>query len=255
MAFLILVAVTAGIFAAGKKEAGTAEAAGLIVFNAASTTDLVNDLGALFYKQTGIIIKSNPASSGTLARQLEQGARAGIFISASKEWMEYVQNLGLSRQSDCFLRNNLVLIAPAKAGRDFIEITQNTHLPDLFSGRISIGDPAHVPAGQYAVQALKYFGWLDNLSLRLQPAADVRAALLVVEMGETELGIVYETDAIRSGKVSIAGRFPEDSHDPVLYYCSVLADPSPAALSFHDFLLKSRKAAAIYVKYGFSPYK
>ena len=249
---LLLAALAAFAFGTGQDEIKTSE---LIVFNAASTTDLVNDLGAAYLEQTGVAIKSNPASSGTLAKQLEQGAEADIFISASKKWMTYVEDLGLPEKSADFVQNRLVLIAPESSELEFFNIGPETNFPALFSGRISIGDPAHVPAGQYAAESLEYYGWFDDIEERIQPAADVRAALMVVELGETELGIVYETDAMKSDKVKIVARFPAESHTPIIYYLALMRDPPPEAQALYDFMLTSPDAAAIYAKYGFSVFE
>ncbi|MBN1648062.1 MAG: molybdate ABC transporter substrate-binding protein [Spirochaetales bacterium] len=223
----------------------------IIVFNAASTADLINDLGVFFCEQTGISIKSSPASSGTLARQLEQGAGADIYISASAKWIDYVRELGLSAKDSQFAHNELVIVAPVSSDRKTIVFDNDPALPDLFKGRISIGDPAHVPAGQYAVEVFAYYGWMESLKDRIQPAADVRAALAVVEMEETELGIVYKTDAVKSDKVRIIGIFPEKSHTPVVYYCALLKNAPAQAEAFYTFLL-GNEAGSIFGKYGFT---
>ena len=253
---ILFIFICSGVlFSAGRYETDIPPQESLTVFNAASTTDMITDLGRIFFEKTGIEIRSNPASSGTLAKQLEQGADADLYISASKKWMKYVQDLGLPAQSSSFVRNSLVLIAPASADRETVEISEDTDLPSLFSGRISIGDPAHVPAGAYAAEALEYYGWLDDLEDRIQPAADVRGALLVVEMGEAELGIVYKTDALKSGGVSVVGEFPAESHKQIEYFCAVLENAPPAAAEFYEFLLTGDEAAAVYRKYGFSGFE
>ena len=239
------------VFAGGGAEAPEfAEADEITVFLAASTTDVMDDLAALFREKTGTTVNLNPASSGTLARQLEQGAGADVYISASKKWMDYVNDLGTVLESSPFVRNRVVVVGPADTSLAPFEIDGATDLPGLFEGRLSMGDPEHVPAGKYAQEALAHFGWYDRLSDRILPAADVRAALAVVELGETELGIVYETDAMKAGgSVVILSRFPEESHTPVEYFCARL---TPEGSDFYAFLL-SEEAAAVFASYGFTP--
>ena len=224
----------------------------LTIFAAASTTDLMTDLALLFEKETGTAVKINPASSGTLAKQLKDGAPADVYISASKKWMDFIDSNDLVTESSDFLKNRLVLISHIDSPLDAFEMDKESMLPSLFSGRISIGDPAHVPAGQYAVEALSSLGWYDALVDRFLPAADVRAALSVVEFDEAEAGIVYATDAVRSDKVKVLSQFPEESHPPVLYFCALLKDSKPQGRAFYDFLLNEKAAEQVYRKYGFS---
>ncbi len=258
LTFVLLSSSFLSVFAGGNAESSASETPAsdtpteITVFLAASTTDVLNDLTAMYTERTGIAVNTNPASSGTLAKQLEQGAEADVYISASKKWMDYTDNLGIVLESSPFVRNRLVLIAPNDTPLKPFEITTETDFPSLFSGRISIGDPAHVPAGKYAQDALTYFGWYDKISDRIQPAADVRAALAVVELGETELGIVYETDAMKSGdKVAVLSHFPEESFTPIEYFCAQL---TPEGEDFYQFLL-SDDAAGIFESYGFTPTK
>jgi molybdate transport system substrate-binding protein len=269
--FVFLVITSLSAYAAGNGESAGAAGTELVIFNAASTTDLVQDLGSAFSAETGIQVKSSPASSGTLARQLEQGAGADIYISASQKWMDYVEALGICEETARFAQNRLVLISPAANMENFAEdireilainlnaneriLDRKADLPSFLStvgGRISIGDPAHVPAGSYAKEALAWFGWYEALENRIQPAADVRAAMAVVEIGECELGVVYETDARKSEHVAIIAWFPQSSHKPVVYYCALLKDAAPQAKQLFDFMLSDRRAEEIYLKYGFS---
>jgi len=252
---VLLVGVTMLLSAGGQKESAkpsAAETSPVVVFNAASTTDLVNDIADLFTEATGIAVESNPASSGTLAHQLEQGAEADVYISASKKWMDFTKDLGITEEVSPFVKNRLVLIAPLDSPMEPFELTGNTDFPAIFEGRLSMGDPAHVPAGKYAEDALKYYGWYDTLTDRIQHAADVRAALMVVELGETELGIVYETDAMKSQKVKIVSRFPEESHTPIEYFVAYMKESNAAGKQFYDFLFENEKVGELYKKYGFS---
>lgn len=250
---ILLSSALLSAFAGGDAETSSAEEpAEITVFLAASTTDVLNDLTVFFQEKTGITINTNPASSGTLARQLEEGAEADVYISASKKWMDYTENLGIVLERRPFVRNRLVLIAPSDTSLSPFELNEETDFPSLFSGRLSMGDPAHVPAGKYAQGALTHYGWYEPLSDRILPAADVRAALAVVELGETELGIVYETDSMKSGdRIVMLSRFPEESHTPIKYFCSQL---TPEGRDFYEFLLSS-EAADVFESYGFTPSK
>jgi molybdate transport system substrate-binding protein len=239
----------------GKNEKATStEGSGsLTLFAAASTTDLVEEIGALFTEETGIEVKINPASSGTLAKQIEQGAPADVYISASKKWMTYVNDMEGAIESSPLVKNRLVLIAPLGAEESLAEIESSLSFPTSFEGRLSLGDPAHVPAGKYGVEALTFFGWDGELESRYLPAVDVRSAMAVVEKEEADRGIVYETDAAKSEKVVIIGRFPEESHTPIQYYCALLKESSPEGEQFYRFLLESEETAELYLKYGFTP--
>ena len=223
----------------------------ITVFAAASTIDLMTDLALAFEDEKGISVKINPASSGTLARQLKDGAHADLYISASKKWMDFVDSNGNVSESSSFIKNRLVLISYTDSKYEPFELSGETRLPSLFSGRLSIGDPAHVPAGKYAVEALKSLGWYEELEDRFLPAPDVRAALSVIEFDEAELGIVYATDAERSEKVKVVSVFPEDSHPPILYYCALLDDSNSHGEAFYEFLLKNDGAFKLYDKHGF----
>lgn len=221
------------------------------VFAAASTIDLMNDLALAFERKEGVPVKINPASSGTLARQLKTGAYADIYISASKKWMDFVDSIGNVADRSSFMKNRLVLISHMDSELESFELSSESRLPSLFSGRLSIGDPAHVPAGKYAAESLKSLGWYDELEDRFLPAPDVRAALSVIEFDEAELGIVYATDAGRSDKVKVLSVFPEDSHPPILYFCARLDENNSHGKAFYGFLLNNSVAFKLYEEHGF----
>lgn len=225
----------------------------IIVYNAASTTDVISDIAKLFTEETGILVNTNPAASGTLARQIEQGAEVDVYISASKKWITYISDLELIEKKSVFVTNSLALVSPVDSLIEPFDISDNIKLPLIFSGRLSMGDPEFVPAGAYARDALKYYGWYSELEDRLLLAVNVRAALSVVELDEVDLGIVYSSDAKKSDKVKIISVFPEESHIPVEYYCSVVKDSSKEGELFYNFLLENKDALELYVKYGFKP--
>jgi molybdate transport system substrate-binding protein len=224
----------------------------IMVFAAASLTDVLSEIIDSFEVKYQVKVQTNMASSGTLARQIEQGGTPDIFISASKKWADYIDSLGyiLSGTKVAIAKNDLVLIAPLNSTLEVSVIDSSLNFVFLLGGeRLSIGDPAHVPAGKYAQQSLQYFGWYDQLNGKTLPAKDVRSALMVVEMEEAPLGIVYRTDARKSVKVKILNAFPENSHKPIVYMGGVCKDNSTAK-AFFDYL-NSDATKVTWLKYGF----
>jgi len=223
------------------------------VFCAASLTDVITEISSEFEKEAHVSVELNIASSGTLARQIEHGANPSIFISANKKWMDYLNKLELIRPETerNIAGNSMVLVAPLESPMDSFAFSPEINWPELFKGRLSVGDPQHVPAGSYAMQIIKKEGFENELELRLLPAKDVRSALMVVELGEVEAGIVYKTDALKSKKVKIITEFPDSLHEPVYYYMALIKDQnSDASVKLYNYIL-SDNAARIWLKYGF----
>lgn len=231
-----------------------ARAEDVYVFAAASATNALNDIGTLFAAKGLGTLKASYASSSTLAKQVEQGAPAQIFLSADQQWMDYLAGKGLidkdSRTN--LLGNVLVLVVPAESKVGPITIGKDTDFAKLLGeGRLSTGDPDHVPVGLYLRQALEKLGQWNAVEPRLARAESVRAALALVERGEAPYGVVYATDALVSPKVRIVATFPESLHDPVVYPVALVAGKqSPAAKAFFEFL-KSNEAKGVFARYGF----
>ena len=224
----------------------------LIVFAAASMGDVLTEIADSFYRKTGIKVQYNLASSGTLARQIEQGEIPDIYISANERWMNYIDSMGYIAEGTKkeIAGNELVLIAPAGSNFENCCIDSTLDLTSISgTSYFSMGDPAHVPAGTYARQSLQYFGWYNSIETFIIPAKDVRSALLAVELQEAQLGAVYRTDAIRSSKVKIIGTFPERSHSPVSYMAGLCRKNDPAKDFF--VFLESQVSVQIKEKYGF----
>ncbi|MFC0229500.1 molybdate ABC transporter substrate-binding protein [Serratia aquatilis] len=248
--------------------AGVALASGMIVqasaaeritvFAAASLTNALQDIAAQYQKGQDVQVVSSFASSSTLARQIEQGAPADLFISADQQWMDYVidKQQMVKETRYTLLGNNLVLIAAKSAHQDNIGINKKTDWAKLLKGgRLSVGDPDHVPAGIYAKEALQNLGVWTALESQLARANNVRSAMALVEREEAPLGIVYGSDAVASDKVKVVGIFPEESHKPVEYPMAIVKDrQTPAVTAFYSYL-KSPEAAAIFERYGFAPHK
>ena len=225
------------------------------VFAAASTTNALTDIGKMFMEKKMGEFTPSFASSSTLAKQIENGAPANIFLSADLKWMDYLAEKKMIAQASRIdlLGNRIVLIAPADSKLGKIVVTSTLKLSELLAdGKLAMGDPDHVPAGIYGQKALQSLGLWSDIQDRVARAKDVRAALALVERGEAPLGIVYATDAAISDKVKVIGVFPEDSHPAIVYPVGAVAGmDTPAARRFLAFL-KSPEAKAVFEKYGFS---
>lgn len=194
------------------------------------------------------------AASSALARQIEAGAPADLFISADEAWMDHVAGQGLIRSGSrvSFLANRLVLIAPQWSG---VRLSLVRGFPigrALNGGRLAMADPDSVPAGKYAKAALNSLGVWPAVANRLARAENVRAALALVERGEAPLGVVYATDARASSRVRVVGTFPAGSHPAITYPVATLrTSTNPEAGAFRRFLL-SVEGRAIFVRHGFA---
>jgi molybdate transport system substrate-binding protein len=247
--FIVAIAVLAVVSVA------PARADNLTIFAAASLKNALDEVQAEWKKAGGAATVASYASSSTLAKQIEQGAPADIFISADAQWMDYLDKKGLIQPAHDLLGNRLVLIA-GKDSTVKIDIKPGFDLAKaLGDGRLSVGDPSNVPAGIYAKEALTKLGAWDAVQAKLAPGADVRSALALVSRGEAPLGIVYETDAKVDPSVKIVAVFPEGSHAPIRYPVAVVKASKNADAAKFVAYLNSPAAQAIFVKYGFAVLK
>ncbi|MDV6317624.1 molybdate ABC transporter substrate-binding protein [Chromohalobacter sp. HP20-39] len=225
------------------------------VFAAASLTDAVDALAEAYGRDHDVEIVPVYAASSTLARQIANGAPAAVYLSANERWMDWLDSqngITLSHRHDV-LGNRLALIAPQGSDLDRFTPDETTPIAErLGEGRLALGNPAHVPAGIYAKQALQGIGQWRTLRSRLAPANNVRTALALVERGEVPLGIVYASDAQASDKVKTLGTFPDASHDPIVYPVALVgASPSEEAAAWAKWL-ESDEASAIFQRFGFA---
>jgi molybdate transport system substrate-binding protein len=227
----------------------------ITVFAAASLKNALDDTSAAFTKATGVKVVASYEASSALAKQIEAGAPADIFISADLRWMDYVAGKSLIKADTRvnLLGNKLVLIAPKDTKLDHVNIGQGFDIAKLAGdGRIAVADVKAVPAGLYAKAALEKLGSWVAAEPKLAQAENVRATLAFVARGETPIGIVYETDAKVEPKVKIIGLFPDGSYPPVTYpVAETAASKSAAAVRYLAFL-RGSAAKAIFEKYGFS---
>ena len=234
--------------------AAPATAQDLLLFGAASLQDAVNAVIEEYQAQGGGQVSASYASSSTLARQIEQGAPADIYLSANPEWMDYLEQRGLLRDGSRrdLLSNGLVLVAPL-GSETTIEIAPGFDLVGaLGGGRLAMGDPDHVPAGIYGRAALKNLGVWDAVAPHVARADNVRAALALVARGEAPLGVVYRSDALADADVKVAGAFPQDSHPPIIYPIAIVAGSErPEATALLE-LFQSEAAAGIFERFGFT---
>lgn len=227
----------------------------ITVFAAASLKNALDDTNAAFAKATGVKVTVSYAASSALAKQIEQGAPADIFISADLQWMDYLGERKLIKPDTRFnlLGNKLVLIAPAASKIGNVSIGPGFDIAKLAgSGRIAVADVNAVPAGRYARAALEKLGAWAKAEPKLAQAENVRATLAFVARDEAPIGIVYETDAKVEPKVKVVGAFPDDSYPPVIYPVAATAITAKQSVSQYLHFLRTPAAKAIFEKYGFS---
>lgn len=227
----------------------------VVVFAAASLKNALDEIAATWAKDSG---KPAPrisyAASSALARQMEQGAPADLFISADLDWMDYAAGKNLIKADTRFnlLGNRIVLIAPKDSRTTTLAITGSDLAQALAGGKLSMANVDAVPAGKYGKAALEKLGAWPAVKDSIAQAENVRAALLLVARGEAPLGIVYSTDAAAEPGVRIVATFPADSHPPITYPAALTRESKNAdAKSFLDFL-RSAKARTVFEKQGFT---
>jgi molybdate transport system substrate-binding protein len=227
------------------------------VFAAASLKNALDAIAAEWQTETGNTVAVSYGASPALARQIQEGAPADIFISASKSWMDTLDEGKLIRPETRkdLLGNTLVLVAAGKDAAQ-VEIAAGFDLATLVGGgKLSMALVDSVPAGQYGKEALQSLGVWATVEANVAQSENVRAALALVATGEAPYGIVYASDAIADDaagdKVTVVGTFPADSHKPIVYPAAVLAaSAKPEAAAFLD-ALSSESAAAIFTGQGF----
>jgi molybdate transport system substrate-binding protein len=226
----------------------------LTVFAAASMKNALDDVDTAYTAKTGVKIVASYAASSALAKQIEQGAPADIFVSADTDWMDYAtskKNINEPTRVN-LLGNSIVLIAPKDSRIGDVTISQGFDLARLAGdGKIATGDVKAVPVGKYAKAALEKLGAWPAAEPKFAMAESVRAALTLVARGEAVLGIVYSTDAKVEPGVKIVGTFPADSHPPIIYPVAATTTAKTEAADYLAFL-RSPAAKAIFDKYGFS---
>jgi molybdate transport system substrate-binding protein len=234
-------------------KARAANSGGVVFFAAASLADTLPIVEKQYEAAGGGKVTFSFAASGTLAKQIEASGGVDLFMSADNNWMDYLAMKGLIQPATRkpLLGNALVLVAPKDSTAN-ITIAPNFALnAALKGGKLAVGDPVSVPAGNYAKAALTSLGVWDSLSGNIANGENVRAVLEYVARGEAPLGIVYATDAISEPRVKIVGTFPESSHMPIVYPVALVKDAKPEAAKFLAYL-EGPQAKAVFEKAGFT---
>lgn len=225
-----------------------------LVFAAASLKEALDDVVDAYAREDDGKVSVSYAGSSALARQIEAGAPADIFVSADSDWMDYLQERSAVREETRgdLLGNRLVLVAPAGT-RIGLTVAPGFDLAGLLGdGHLAMAQPDSVPAGKYGKAALQALGVWEDVEQRVAAAENVRAALALVSRGEAPFGIVYATDAKADPGVEVVGVFPEDTHPPIIYPAAITAEShNPDAEAFLAFM-RSDRAAALFERHGFT---
>jgi len=253
--FLRLFAVFGLLFAGAAAPQPALAADSLTVFAAASMRNALDAVDAAFSKASGVKVVAGYAASSALAKQIEQGAPADVYVSANIKWMDFLAQQKLIQPATRInlLGNALVLIAPKGSKLNHVDIGKGFDIAKLAGdGHIAVADTKAVPAGLYAKAALTALGAWKAAEPKLAQAENVRATLAYVARGETPLGIVYSTDAKIEPKVKIVGVFPDSSHPPITYPVAAITGAKSQRCDRYLHFLQTPAAKAIFEKYGFS---
>jgi molybdate transport system substrate-binding protein len=227
----------------------------LLVFAAASLKNALDEVNEAWTKQSGVVLRASYAASSALAKQIEEGAPADLFLSADLQWMDYVEQKKLIRAGtrQSLLGNSLVIVAAKDSKTGNLKIDEKLDLAKLLGdGRLSVAGIEAVPAGRYAKAALTKLGLWTSVEKRLAEAENVRAALALVSRGEAPLGIVYSTDAAADTGVKIVGTFPAGSHPAIVYPVGVVeTSKNPGADGYRKYL-SGPDARRTFEKHGFT---
>ncbi len=251
MRILIYTFCIIGLFGISCQSTSSSSEMRISIYAAASLNEVVQEFADSYQSENPQIdIQINVASSGTLARQIVQGAPADVFISAHPQWMDYVVKQGYVKRQEDLAGNELVMIGAPQ--------TPQWTAPDLDalseilqSSRLAMGDPQHVPAGIYGKQALESLGWYETIESSVLPTKDVRTALNMVALNEASLGIVYQTDVMKSDKVKVMMILPPRAYDPIVYQIGLIEE-NQVTQSFYQYI-RAYDNRSIWENHGFIP--
>lgn len=249
-----LATIAGGLALAGASAMPAAAQDGLTVFAAASLKNALDNVNAACEADVGSKATISYAASSALAKQIEEGAPADMFISADLDWMKYLADKKLTKPETevKLLGNRIVLVAPADSKAE-ATIAPNFDLAGLLGdGKLAMGNVDSVPAGKYGKAALEKLGVWEGVSAKVAQAENVRAALKLVSTGEAAAGIVYQTDASAEPGVKIVGTFPEDSHPPIIYPVGLTAASKSQDAADFEKCLRTPKAKELFEKEGFT---
>ena len=226
----------------------------VVVYAAISLKDALDELAKRFEAETRAKVTVSYAGSPMLARQIEKGAPADLFISADTDWMDSLERRKIIRPGSRIdlLSNRLALIAPVDSKTALVIEPHFRLAQALGDGRLAMADYESVPAGKYGKRALETLGVWKEIGPKVARAENVRAALALVARGEVPLGIVYATDAVAEKKVRVVGEFPAKLHPPIVYPAAVLAESRTKMAERLLAFLQSEPARAVWQRHGFS---
>ncbi|MBN2803906.1 MAG: molybdate ABC transporter substrate-binding protein [Deltaproteobacteria bacterium] len=226
----------------------------LTIYAAAGTRPVTTEICDLFEKDKNVVVEKNFASSGTLARQIASGASVDLFVSANKQWIDFLKEKNLLKDDTIktIAGNSLVFIAPKGSNPVTLEFTEDFNIASA-AENIAVGDPAYVPVGKYTHAVFKKLQWSDKLEGKLVLAKDVSSVLHYVELKECNLGVVYKSEALCSKKVNIVADVPEELHAPIVFYIAELKNSSSSKTSHQLSEMFVNRGKEIFVKYGFKP--
>ncbi|MBX7147399.1 MAG: molybdate ABC transporter substrate-binding protein [Alphaproteobacteria bacterium] len=228
----------------------------ILVFAASSIQTVLDRLIQDYSNFDNIQIKPVYASSADLAKQIMNGAPADLYITADPHWINVLdkKNLIIKNTNKNFLYNNLVIAVPKDSSLNQLSNFDQSFITYLQDKPLAMGDPDHVPAGKYGKMALSFFGLWDQLKSKIAYTKDVRSALWLVEKKEASAAIVYNTDAKASNKVKEIFKFPETSHDKIIYVLGLVNKAEKSSSQAEDFYkyLLSQKAKDIFIQFGFA---
>ncbi|EEE43039.2 molybdate ABC transporter substrate-binding protein [Roseibium alexandrii] len=227
----------------------------LTVFAASSMSEAMGAIGAAFEAEGGVAVTFSFAGTGTLARQIEAGAPADVFVSADTLWMDYLKDRGaVLPESETVIASNRIILAGALDSAP-LDLSADAIAARLGDGRLAIADPDTVPAGRYGKAALTALGLWPGVESRLAPMENVRVALAAAARGDTPLALVYATDAAIEPNVRVLAELPADSHPRIEYPAALTTDANhPQAVAFLDFL-SGPEAVKILRSFGFVTHK
>ncbi len=233
---------------------GHAQNAAVLIFAAASVKNALDAVLTSFREKHGVTAVASYGASSALARQIENGAPADVFLSADLDWMDYLQTRKLinpaSRSN--LLTNRLALIAPRESAVALQIVPGFALAGALRGGRLAVADVRAVPAGKYGKAALEALGVWPSVEGRLASSENVRAALMLVALGEAPLGIVYSSDAVAEPRVKVIGLFPQNTHPPIVYPVALTAETRKDGGRVFLEWLRAPQSRAEFEKAGFS---
>ena len=214
---------------------------------------VTDEICDMYTSQTGTRIERNYASSGTLARQIANGANADIFVSANGQWVNYLRDKKMLKPESIRVvaGNSLAVIAPRDAKPGAVEFTPEFDFAAA-ANHIAVGDPAYVPVGRYTDEVFGRLKWKDRLGGNLVLAKDVSSVLNYVAMGECELGVVYRSEAMSSSRVKIVAEVPTSLHSPIKFFMAETTQTAAPKLTRALAGMFSTRGADVFKKFGFS---